>query len=216
MSAEEMQEMLRIVCALLARPESEPFRRPVDWRALQLLDYPSIVKRPSDLGTVKDRLERDQYETVEEAAADVRLIWTNCMSYNQDGSEFYFLADTFARKFEEAYANIRGEDVAARDVNRIPSMDERMQLSYDIFKLDNVKLGRVLTIIEGACPAALNKRASEDEVLVNFDAMTPACFNEVGAFVQSCVSGGGKGKKKRAADGAGTAVAPSVKRKPRA
>lgn len=46
-----------------------------------------------------------------------------------------------------------------------------MQLSYDIFKIDNLKMGRVLTIIEAACPSAINRKASEDEVLLNFDAM---------------------------------------------
>ena len=74
--------------------------------ALGLTDYPIIVKRPMDLGTIKQRLENDEYESLEQAAADMRLVWTNCMSYNQDGSEFYFLADTFARKFEELYAAV--------------------------------------------------------------------------------------------------------------
>lgn len=59
-----------------------------------------------DLGTIKQRLENDEYESLDQAAADMRLVWTNCMSYNQDGSEFYFLADTFARKFEEMYAAV--------------------------------------------------------------------------------------------------------------
>lgn len=46
----DLQELLKVVCTFLARPESEPFRRPVDWKALGLTDYPAIVKRPMDLG----------------------------------------------------------------------------------------------------------------------------------------------------------------------
>ena len=38
------EKLLKIVCALLARPESEPFRAPVQWKALGLDDYPKIVK----------------------------------------------------------------------------------------------------------------------------------------------------------------------------
>jgi hypothetical protein len=38
------QKMLKIVCALLARPESEPFRAPVAWKQLGLDDYPKLVK----------------------------------------------------------------------------------------------------------------------------------------------------------------------------
>jgi hypothetical protein len=153
-----------------------------------------------DLGTIKSRLENEQYDSLAAAAADMRLIWTNCMSYNQDGSEFYFLADTFgkpvivphrfksldgelspnlARKFEEIYAGMRSVEEASGDPERIPTMDERMQLSYDVFKIDNIKMGRVLTIIETACASAINKKASEDEVLLNFDAMSPRCFHEV-------------------------------------
>lgn len=92
------------------------------------------------------------------------------------------------------------DEAILRDINRIPSMDERIQLSYDIFKIDSIKMGRVLTIIEAASPNALNKRASEDEVLINLDAMSPACFHEVAAFVQSCIAlGASKSKKKRPA-----------------
>lgn len=31
----------------------EPFKEPVDWERLELLDYPDIVKNPMDLGTLK-------------------------------------------------------------------------------------------------------------------------------------------------------------------
>ena len=196
----ELAELLKVVCAFIARPESEPFRHPVPWKEMGLTDYPLIVRRPMDLGTIKQRLEHEEYNSMEEAAADIRLVWTNCMSYNQDGSEFYFLADTFARKFEEIYATMRRTNDGVADSERVPTMDERMQLSYDIFKIDNVKLGRALTIIEDACPSAINRRAGEDEVLVNFDAMTPSCFHEVATFVQSCLSAGSKSKKKRPSD----------------
>ena len=44
------------------------------------------------------------------------------------------------------------------DNGRIPSVEERMQLSYDIFKIDNTEMARVLTIIETSCPSALKKK----------------------------------------------------------
>jgi hypothetical protein len=33
-----------------------------------------------------------------------------------------------------------------------------MQLSYDIFKIDNTEMARVLTIIEASCPNALSRK----------------------------------------------------------
>lgn len=59
-------EMLKIVCSILSRPESQVFREPVDWKGLGLTDYPDIVKNPMDLGTVKKNIEKGEvYDSVE-------------------------------------------------------------------------------------------------------------------------------------------------------
>lgn len=79
--------MYKIVCSMISRPESAAFRDPVDWKSMGLLDYLDIVKSPMDLGTVKSRIEASKYNSLEEIAADVRLVWRNCMLYNRDGSE---------------------------------------------------------------------------------------------------------------------------------
>eukprot|EP00607_Mallomonas_marina_P004145 CAMPEP_0182425486 /NCGR_PEP_ID=MMETSP1167-20130531/11931_1 /TAXON_ID=2988 /ORGANISM="Mallomonas Sp, Strain CCMP3275" /LENGTH=230 /DNA_ID=CAMNT_0024606255 /DNA_START=128 /DNA_END=820 /DNA_ORIENTATION=+ len=202
MDRSALDEVHKLVLAIIARPESGPFREAVDWRGLGLVDYPTIIKHPMDLGTIKTKLESNSYSCIEEVAADMRLVWTNCMTYNQDGSEYYQLADTFAKKFEEKYALIRRLDVTQEvDPDRIPSLEEKTQLSYDIFKIETAELGRVLTIIEKTCPGALNRRDSEDEVLVNLDGISPSCFHEVAKFVSACTSGpghdgAGRGKKR--------------------
>ena len=61
------------------------------------------------LGTIKRKLERKQYYTATECANDFRLIWANCMAYNADGSDFWLLAKSFARRFEDRYRKIRQE-----------------------------------------------------------------------------------------------------------
>lgn len=83
----ELREMHRLVCTLYIRPEGGAFRTPVDWKTMGLLDYPQIIKHPMDLGTIKSNLEAGKYSSKEEVAADIRLVWTNCMLYNTDGSE---------------------------------------------------------------------------------------------------------------------------------
>ena len=75
----------QLINSLLGSADAEAFRDPVDWRGLGLDDYPVIIKRPMDLGTVKLRLERGAYATPEACAADVRLIWENCRTYNTGG-----------------------------------------------------------------------------------------------------------------------------------
>ena len=80
-------EILKVVCSMLSRNECAVFREPVDWKGLELLDYPEIVQRPMDLGTIKKKIENDDYACVEDVATDIRLVWSNCMLYNRDGSE---------------------------------------------------------------------------------------------------------------------------------
>ena len=49
--------------------------------------------------------------------------------------QYYHLADKFGRGFEEAFAALRRLEDSKSDLERIPSVDEKLQLSYDIFKV---------------------------------------------------------------------------------
>ena len=62
----------------MTHPDTGPFREPVDWRGLELFDYPEIIKKMMDLGTIQKKLERNQYNTAWEVAQDIRLVWNNC------------------------------------------------------------------------------------------------------------------------------------------
>ena len=42
-------------------------------------DYRSVISNPIDLGTIQDKLERGSYQTPEDLAADVRLMFNNCL-----------------------------------------------------------------------------------------------------------------------------------------
>ena len=100
---------------LLSPSPAEPFREPVDWKALGLFDYPQIIKKPMDLGEVKANLESGMYKSLEEAVSAVRLIWDNCMKYNADGSDFYNLAQNLSKKFEEKFAKLEKDLNAAAE-----------------------------------------------------------------------------------------------------
>jgi hypothetical protein len=62
--------------------DSIVFRDPVDWKALNLLDYPTIITRPMDLSTVKKKIATKMYENVEDCLEDIVLIWENAKTYN--------------------------------------------------------------------------------------------------------------------------------------
>jgi hypothetical protein len=47
-----------------------------------------------------------------EAAEDIDQIWSNCMAYNMDGSDFYKLANKFKQRFENDFSKV--SDVGGR------------------------------------------------------------------------------------------------------
>jgi hypothetical protein len=86
MGKEEAKKLLQVVQALLDDPESAAFAEPVDWQALGLLDYPTIVKTPMDLGTIKRNLLASRYQFIEECLDDLQLVWDCCRLYNAAGT----------------------------------------------------------------------------------------------------------------------------------
>jgi len=113
---EAFRRMRKLVNSLLSRSDCGPFREPVDWRGLELYDYPKIIKNMMDLGTVKRKLERAVYSTARECSQDIRLVWNNCMTYNMEGSDFWLLAKSFSRRFEDRYKKIRAEVDTGQDL----------------------------------------------------------------------------------------------------
>lgn len=194
---------------------TEPFREPVDWRALGLFDYPQVVKQPMDLGAVKKRLEAaigggggdantkssgNAYNTVQDCANDVRLIWKNCMAYNADGSEFYLLAEGFAKRFEEKYAKLEltygtsvlsgaAQATKVKDTSAAlnePTSNEKVAFAKLLYKITKEELGKVINDLDDKCPEALTKNSSEDEVEINVDAISAIVFRDINAFVRKC------------------------------
>ena len=106
---EPLRRLAKIVNSFMSRPDAAPFLEPVDWRGLDLFDYPEIIQKMMDLGTIKRKLERKQYNTAWECAQDIKLVWSNCMLYNSEGSELWMIAKSFNRKFEDKFRRIRQE-----------------------------------------------------------------------------------------------------------
>ncbi|KAJ8600459.1 hypothetical protein CTAYLR_001457 [Chrysophaeum taylorii] len=177
-----------------------PFREPVDWRSLGLYDYPQIIKKPMDLSTVKGNIEKGVYQSVQECAEDVRLIWTNCKKYNQDGSDFYNLADTFSKRFEDKYSKIKTDDPAVEEeTDHAPSHEEKIRFSHNIYKIKQEELGQLVEKLEERCSEAMDKSTNEDEIEINIDAIDPKTFHELDRFVRHCIAQAQPKKKKKAA-----------------
>ena len=73
-------------------PQAAAFNMPVNWQALNIPDYPLIVKKPMDLQTLEHKVNGQHvyedgsmsppYERVQEFIDDLNLIWSNCKLFN--------------------------------------------------------------------------------------------------------------------------------------
>ena len=77
---------IHVIGALFKHPKSQPFREPVDAKALGIFPlYCQIVKNPMDLGTVRKKIDRGAYRSREECVSDIEQVWTNAMTFNAPG-----------------------------------------------------------------------------------------------------------------------------------
>ncbi|EFJ10360.1 hypothetical protein SELMODRAFT_159527, partial [Selaginella moellendorffii] len=104
------QDHLRIFSNILRQVTQHkwawPFMQPVDVEGLQLHDYYDVIKRPMDFRTIREKMEAKDgsgYRSVQEIAEDVRLVFSNAMTYNEVGTDVYVMAKTLSEKFEEKY-----------------------------------------------------------------------------------------------------------------
>lgn len=106
---EAMNRMNKMIQQFLIMKDSVPFREKVNWKELELYDYPKIVKYPMDLNTIQTKINKNMYINAANIAYDIKLIWKNCMLYNAEGSDFYILAKLYSKRFEDRYRRIRNE-----------------------------------------------------------------------------------------------------------
>ncbi|PNS16942.1 hypothetical protein CAC42_4906 [Sphaceloma murrayae] len=59
-----------------------PFLRPVDYMALNIPNYPNIIKQPMDLSTMEHKLKNNQYTSLEAFVSDFELMVNNCFTFN--------------------------------------------------------------------------------------------------------------------------------------
>jgi hypothetical protein len=94
-----------ILKSIMDHPQAFPFNEQVDWKKLKIPDYPKIIKKPMDLSKVERQLNQHHYNTVEDFAGDVRLVFTNAKTYNVEFSDIHQMAKKVESHFEELFAS---------------------------------------------------------------------------------------------------------------
>lgn len=129
------------------------FNTPVDPEALGLHDYFDVIKHPMDLGTVKSRLNMNWYKSPREFAEDVRLSFSNAMTYNPKGQDVHVMAEQLSKIFEEKWSVI--EDDYMREL--------RMAVSYEV---------GIPTPTSRKAPSLLSPAAERRKILDRSETMT--------------------------------------------
>lgn len=87
---EELRTNLEpVIQKMLAYEDSHPFRQPVDPVALNILDYPSIIKHPMDISTMQSKLVNGDYKNPLEFCDDAWLMFNNAWLYNKKTTRVY-------------------------------------------------------------------------------------------------------------------------------
>lgn len=97
------------------------FNKPVDVVELKIPDYFTVIKHPMDLGTIKSKMASGEYLSPFDFAADVRLTFSNAMTYNPRGNDVHFMAETLSKFFEMRWKSIEKKLPVNADVEPLPS-----------------------------------------------------------------------------------------------
>ncbi|XP_024526131.1 transcription factor GTE9 isoform X2 [Selaginella moellendorffii] len=102
-----MKQCGTLLKKLITHKHAWVFNEPVDAVKLGLHDYHKVIRRPMDLGTIKKKLEGGHYRTPVEFADDVKLTFSNAMTYNPPGHDVFIMADILRQIFDERWRCIK-------------------------------------------------------------------------------------------------------------
>lgn len=108
-----MKECENLLKRLMSHKYGWVFNSPVDVVKLNIPDYYTIIKHPMDFGTIKTKVASGDYTTPWGFVADVRLTFTNAMTYNPPTNDVHIMADTLSKFFETRWKPIEKKLAAA-------------------------------------------------------------------------------------------------------
>ncbi|EXJ77004.1 hypothetical protein A1O3_10161 [Capronia epimyces CBS 606.96] len=115
-------EVLKEIAHTKHWPINQYFTHPVDPVALNIPTYFQIIKKPMDLGTIRNKLSNNVYEKAKDFEEDVRLIFKNCFKFNPEGdlvnAAGHQLEDLFNKKWAA-----KDEWIASREPQSEPQSD---------------------------------------------------------------------------------------------
>ncbi|XP_040297851.1 bromodomain adjacent to zinc finger domain protein 2B isoform X5 [Bufo bufo] len=93
-----------ILSEMESHEDAWPFLLPVNLKLVP--GYKKVIKKPMDFATIRDKLSNGQYPNFEAFALDVRLVFNNCETFNEDDSEIGRAGHKMRIHFERRWTEI--------------------------------------------------------------------------------------------------------------
>lgn len=183
MNQEDYTKATGLINYLMDQPESKCFNQPIDYRALNLFDYPLIVKNPMDLQTIRQKLQKNYYPSLTDFLSDIILIWDNSRVYYLPDSaivknvEFMEAAMTRYCSLHSISLEFTSEKAKITEHPDWIPISQKQALAETLKQLDSKKLGLLVDVIETECPLAVSK--TNHGLQIRIDALDRTIFNRI-------------------------------------
>ncbi|XP_044282755.1 bromodomain adjacent to zinc finger domain protein 2B-like isoform X12 [Varanus komodoensis] len=93
-----------LLSELETHEDAWPFLLPVNLKHVP--GYRKVIKKPMDFSTIREKLSSGQYPNLEAFAVDVRLVFDNCETFNEDDSDIGRAGHNMRKHFEKKWTEI--------------------------------------------------------------------------------------------------------------
>lgn len=112
-----------------------PFERLPD--KAELPEYYQVIPNPIAYDILRKKAKRKKYSSIEEFMKDVQLMFTNAMTFNEDGSDIH----KWAQELLEEARRAEAEESAKPDTEYMQAAEGRIPLEHITYKDDTWKIG---------------------------------------------------------------------------
>ncbi|OHT13729.1 Bromodomain containing protein [Tritrichomonas foetus] len=158
-----LKKCISCVDYLLTFQISKMFATPVDPERDMCPTYLQVIQKPMDLGTIRKKLENNEYDKVSDFKADIELVWENAITFNGKTALIATLARQLQATFKEKAEFITDDEkegwlyelneLKARFNNVISSAPPNMQIPKQNTKQSSKKASRTNSVTNAQIPS---------------------------------------------------------------
>ncbi|XP_018408653.1 PREDICTED: bromodomain adjacent to zinc finger domain protein 2B isoform X5 [Nanorana parkeri] len=102
--AKELAFCSAILSEMESHEDAWPFLLPVNLKLVP--GYKKVIRKPMDFATIREKLSSGQYPNFEAFALDIRLVFNNCETFNEDDSEIGRAGHKMRTHFEKRWTEV--------------------------------------------------------------------------------------------------------------